>query len=87
MVHVTIGKGDKGYDLQLTVNESDGTAKDLTGWTGTFTAWSPTTPDTTVATIVGATSDTAGVYHIALSTDFASAAYYEGRLILTAPGY
>lgn len=86
MVHVSIGKLDKGYDLQITILESDGTTKTLTGYTGTFTAWRPGAPGTVIATIVGATSGTAGVYHVILSTAFDSANYYQGSLVMTMGG-
>ena len=46
MVHLTIGKGDMGYKLTITVTESDGTVKDLTGYLATFQAWKPSVPDT-----------------------------------------
>jgi hypothetical protein len=88
MVHVTIGKGDKGYELVLTVTDSTGSARDLSLYTVALQCWKPSAPDTYIVNAAGAsTAPTTGIVHYTLaSTDFTSAAYYEGQLVLSAAG-
>jgi len=88
MTHLTITKSDYGYNLTFTVTESDGTAKNLAGYTITFEAWRPSAPSTLVVTgactILVAASGTCT--YTVLSTDFTSSTYYEGRLVLSQAG-
>ena len=47
MKHFTIPKGDVGFKLEFTVQESDGTAVDLTTYTGAkIKMWVPGVPGT-----------------------------------------
>jgi hypothetical protein len=85
MVNITIGKGDKGYNLEITVTNSTGGVRDLTGYTITLQAWRPSAPGTFIVNS-GATSPnpaTGVCKYLLQSTDFTSSNYYEGKLILT----
>lgn len=44
MDNITVKQGDYGYALNFTVNDADGAAFSLTGYTVILKVWSPVTP-------------------------------------------
>ena len=43
---ITTYKDDYGYDLDFTIKDSDGVARDITNYTVTLKVWQPETPTT-----------------------------------------
>lgn len=84
MTHFTVTKSDYGYLLTFTITDASGSAKDLTGYTGTIEVWRPSVPDTLIVNsalaVLSATDGTAT--YTLQSTDFTTSTYYEGRIRL-----
>ena len=88
MQRITIPKSDYGFDIDFTVQDSSGSAYDLTGYTVTLKVWSPGVPGTLLiddsCTIDDASS---GTCHYSVSSgDFDTVGIYHGELELTQAG-
>ena len=88
MADLTIPKGDYGYYLNFTVQDSDGDAYDLTGYTIKFKVWKPNFSGTLLVDgtcdIVVAASGTCK--YLVVSGNFAVVDIYKFELELTKSG-
>jgi hypothetical protein len=85
MTQVTVSQNDYGYVFTFTVENADGTAKDLTGYTVTLKLLRGTTVVSLGACVV--TDAEAGeCTYLVKSTDFPSAGWYSAELELTKTG-
>ena len=85
---LTIPKGDYGYNLNFTVQDADGNAFNLTGYTITLKVWAPNVPGTLkfsgACTIDVAASGTC--HYVLVSGNFDTVARYQAELELTKSG-
>ena len=85
MATLTIPKSDKGFILNFTIQDSSGTAYNLTGYTIKLKVWSPGVPGTLLltgtCTILIAANGTC--YYTVAATDFASVGRFQAELELT----
>jgi len=88
MADLTIPKGDKGFYINFTVKNADGTAFDLTGYTITLKVWASSVPGTLVVSgacsIVVAAAGTCR--YLVTATDFTTINNYFLELELTQAG-
>jgi hypothetical protein len=83
-----IPQGDKGYDINFTVQDSDGTAYDLTDYTVTLKVWKPGVSGTLIVNAACTVDDaSAGTCHYTVvAGTFTSRAKYKLELELTKSG-
>jgi hypothetical protein len=88
MADLTIPKGDYGYAITFTIQDSTGTVVDLTAYTGaTFKAWRQGSPTAIVSTACASlTSSGTCTYTIAAATDFPAIGVYNAEIELAAAG-
>lgn len=88
MADLTIPQGDKGFNLNFTVKDSDDAAYDLTNYTVTLKVWKPGVPGTLIleeaCTVDVAASGTC--HYTVQAGDFDSRAKYKMELELTKSG-
>jgi len=88
MADITIAQNDKGFYLTFTINDSDGSAYNLTGFTIKFKVWKANDADNLVVNgtceIVSAVAGTCK--YLVTATDFTEIEYYYGELELTKTG-
>jgi len=83
-----VKKGDKGYLIEFSIQENDGTPSDLTNYTVTLKAWTPGTSGTThISGACSVTNAAGGVCtYTLLAADTTAVAHWEGELELTKTG-
>ena len=88
MADLTISKGDKGYYLNFTVQDSAGDAYNLTGYTIKLKVWVDGRPDSLMVDgtgeIVVAASGTCR--YLVTATDFTAKGTYSAEIELTKTG-
>lgn len=84
--NITIVKGSYGYQLQFTLKDSDGNARDMSGYTAKIQAWSPLVPATLTldkaCTWIDASLGT--LYYTVASGDFNTIGVYAYQILCTA---
>lgn len=88
MADITIPKGDTGFTLVFTVQDSTGAAYNLTGYTITLKVWKQGKPDSPIVegacSIVSASAGTCS--RAVAATDFIVVGQYKCELELTKSG-
>jgi len=78
---ITVPKGDYGYNLNFTLKDADGNARNMTGYTAKFKVWAPGVSGTLLidsgCTWADGTGATGICYYAVLNTNFTT----EGRFL------
>ena len=88
MADFYIPKGDYGFNIDFTVQDDDGDAFNLAGYTTKFKVWQAGVPGTTVinGTVVHDTEADGTCHYTVVSGDFDTVAHYKAELQLTKAG-
>lgn len=85
----TVVKGSYGYNLNFTLKDSAGTARNMTGYSAKLQVWAPLTPSTLLIDAACSWTDiTAGTcyYTVPLATTFATVGVYAYAIVCYAEG-
>lgn len=85
MSDITVPKGDFGFNIDFTVQDFEGNAFNLTGYTTKFKVWAAGVPGTTVinGSVAHDTEADGTCHYTVVDGDFDTVAHYKCELQLT----